>query len=186
MVLQPLEKLYTVEEFEAYIALPENADRLLELIDGEIIEKMPTREHGIIGATFAADITIYLRVNPIGWVAVEARHRPAGDTRNDRLPDVSFVSGIDRPIERKGAALYIPDLCIEIQSPDDSDKDMLDTAFFYLKNGAKMVWLVYPAKRLIEVLTADSRELLGIEDTLTGGDVLPGFSVAVKQLFPVA
>lgn len=183
MVLQPLEKLYTVEEFDAFLALPENVDLPFELIDGEIVEKMATEEHGVIAALFATFINMFLFINPIGRVAVEARHKPAKDKRNSRLPDVSFVNK-DRPITKRGAALYIPDLCIEIQSPDDSFKKMANKAAFYLKNGAKMVWLVYPAKRLIEVLTADSRELLGIDDTLTGGDVLPGFSVAVKQLFP--
>ena len=38
-------KTYTIEEFERFLALPENADRLFELIDGEIVEKMPTEEH---------------------------------------------------------------------------------------------------------------------------------------------
>lgn len=42
------ERLYTVEEFEAFIAEAENVDRLFELIDGEIFEKMPTEEHSLI------------------------------------------------------------------------------------------------------------------------------------------
>ena len=42
------ERRYTVEEFEAFIAKAENVDRLFELIDGEIIEKMPTEEHNLI------------------------------------------------------------------------------------------------------------------------------------------
>ncbi len=42
------EQLYTVDEFEELLKLPENAGRLLELIDGEIVEKMPTEEHGSI------------------------------------------------------------------------------------------------------------------------------------------
>ena len=41
------EKLYTVDEFEQIIAQPENSERLLELVNGEIVEKMPTEEHEI-------------------------------------------------------------------------------------------------------------------------------------------
>jgi Uma2 family endonuclease len=185
MVLKPLERqLYNDDDFEAFLKLPENSDRLFELIDGEIVEKMTTEQHGVIAALFATFINIFLFANPIGRVAVESRHRPAKDKRNNRLPDVSFVSDVNRPIERQGAALYIPDLCIEIQSLGDSAKKMADKATFYLANGAKMVWLVYPNKQLVETLTLDNRELLGIEDTIDGGDVLPGFTLAVKQVFP--
>lgn len=174
---------YTVEDFERMLALPENQDRLLELIDGEIVEKMPTREHGLIGAEFVIEIGLYLRANPIGRVAVEARHRPPGNLTNDRIPDVSFVSDVNRPIEREGAAEYMPDLCVEIQSPDDSLKLMREKADFYLANGSRLVWLVYPSKQLIEVWTATEQAILKLEDTLTGGDVLPGFAVPVKRFF---
>ncbi|MBA3871919.1 MAG: Uma2 family endonuclease [Anaerolineae bacterium] len=186
MVSKPVERqLYTVDEFETFLKLPENDDRLFELIDGEIVEKMTTAEHGVIAALLATFINMFLFTHPIGWVAVESRHRPtyAKGKGNDRLPDVSFSSK-EHPITKRGAALYIPELCIEIQSPDDNAKHLADKATFYLANGAKMVWLVYPSKQLVETLTLDNRELLGIEDTIDGGDVLPGFKLAVKQIFP--
>lgn len=186
MVLKPLERqLYNNDDFEAFLKLPENRDHLFELIEGEIVEKMSTELHGIIAALFATFINNYLFINPIGRVAVESRHRPANakDKHNSRLPDVSFVTN-EHPITERGAAPYIPELCIEIQSPDDSAKTLADKAAFYLANGAKMVWLVYPSKQLVETLTLDDRELLGVEDTIDGGDVLPGFKLAVKQVFP--
>ena len=159
MVSKPVERqLYTVDEFEAFLALPENIDLPFELINGEIVEKMATEAHGVIAALFATFINIYLFTNPICRVEVEARHRPAKDKRNSRLPDVSFVTK-EHPMTTQGAALYIPELCIEIQSPDDSAKKMADKAEFYLANGAKMVWLVYPSKQLVETLTLDNREL---------------------------
>ncbi len=184
MVLKPLERqLYTVEQFETFLKQPENVDIPFELIDGETVEKPATVENGIIAALFATFINMFLFEHPIGRVAVEVRHRPENDKHNDRLPDVSFTNK-DRPITTRGAALYIPDLCIEIQSPDDSAKILADKAAFYLANGAKMVWLVYPSKQLVETLTLDDRELLGVEDTIDGGDVLPGFKLPVKQVFP--
>src|SRR4051812_35606019 len=187
MVSKPLERqLYTVEEFEKFLNRPENIDLPFELIEGEIVEKMATELHGVIAALFATFINIFLFEHPIGRVAVESRHRPSNpkDRRNSRLPDVSFVTN-DHPITTRGAALYIPELCTEIQSPDDSMKQMADTASFYLANGAKMVWLAYPSKQLVETLTLDNRELLGIEDMIDGGDVLPGFKLEVKKVFPV-
>lgn len=180
MVVQP--KLYTVDEFEQYIGQPENRERLFELINGEIVEKVPTREHGIIAGNMITEFNNYLDANDIGEAAVEARHRPMGDKLNDRLPDVSVVLG-KKPVERRGAADYIPDLCVEIQSPDDSPKQMLEKALFYLANGAQMVLLIYPRQRIVEFMTAKERLLLTEGDTLEGGDVLPGFEVQVKKLF---
>ncbi len=184
MVSKPLERqLYSDDEFEDFLKLPENRDRLFELIDGEIIEKMTTEQHGVIAALIATFINIFLFEHPIGRVAVESRHRPAQPNRNNRLPDISFVTN-EHPLTTRGSAPYIPELCIEIQSPDDSAKQMADTAAFYLANGAKMVWLVYPSKQLVETLTLDDRELLGVEDTIDGGDVLPDFKLEVKKVFP--
>ena len=57
MVVQPK---ISVDDFEAFIALPENSDRLLELIDGEIVEKVPTQEHGYLASLLNARIFIYL------------------------------------------------------------------------------------------------------------------------------
>lgn len=183
MVAQP--KLYTVNEFDEFLRQPENRGRLFELMNGEIIEKTPTREHGIIAGNVVTELNIYLRQNRIGHAAVEARHRPANDDHNSRLPDVSFVADPTRPIEKQGAALYIPDLCVEIKSPDDTYKEMRDTADFYLANGARMVWLIYPEKRLVEVHTPDDFDILTDNDTLDGSDVLPGFTLPARDIFQV-
>jgi Uma2 family endonuclease len=52
------ERFHTLPEFEVFIARPENADRLFELINGEIVEKLPTREHGIIAGNIITDFNI--------------------------------------------------------------------------------------------------------------------------------
>jgi Uma2 family endonuclease len=72
---------------------------------------------------------------------------------------------------------------VEIQSPGQSDKFMLDKAAFFLDKGGKMIWIVYPAKRLVEVLTLTDRKLLTEADILEGGDLLPGFTLPVKDIF---
>lgn len=179
-------QLVTVDEFEQFLALPENADRLFELIDGEIVEKMPTEEHGIVAANIVTWLNMYFFNHPIGRVAVEALHRPSADDKhNDRLPDVSVVIDPDssKPVTRQGAAPFLPDICVEIKSPDDTYKAMADTAAFYLANGAKMVWLVYPEQKLVEVLTHDARELIGEVGMITAGALLPEFSAPVSGFF---
>jgi len=175
---------YTVVEFEEFIGLPENKDRLFELINGEIVEKMPTREHGVIAAAIATWLNMYLWQNNLGYAAVEARHRPTGDNRNDRLPDVSYVKDSSRPIEKRGSAQYMPDLCVEIKSPDDKVKDMRTTARFYLANGASLVWLVFPDQRVVEWYAAADEGICGENEELDGRDVIPGFKLLVSSIFP--
>lgn len=183
MVLQ--ERHYTVEEFTQFAGAPENADRRFELIWGEIVEKMPSQLHAYIIALLTAYLVNYLQKNPIGWALPEARYQLPGDTENARVPDLSFVRSEGRTLIEEGAAPYMPDLAVEVQSPGQSDKLMADKAQYYLNNGSATVWLIYPQKRLVEVLTRDSRYLLTEGDTLMGGEVLPGFEAAVSELFPV-
>lgn len=174
---------YSVAQFEEFIARPENEDRLFELIDGEIVEKGVTQLHGIVAGNIATHLNIYIWQNSIGRVAVEALHRPADDDENDRLPDVSFVADLSKTVVREGAVLAMPDLAIEIKSPSDSFKKIREKARYYLANGTKLVWLAYPEQRIIEVYTPDDEFVLGEDEILKGGDVLPGFAIPVLDIF---
>jgi Uma2 family endonuclease len=86
----------------------------------------------------------------------------------------------------QGGVPYLPDLALEIQSPGQSDRFMMDKADYYLANGTRMVWLIYTERRLVEGLTPTERHLLTEKDTdtISGDEVLPGFSVAVADIFP--
>ena len=174
----------TLEDFERYIALPENADRVFELINGELVEKMPTQLHAYIIQMISGFLFVFLRQNPLGYALIEARYRLAGDEANDIIPDLSFVSKARGALVTSGPAPYMPDLAIEAQSEGQSDKFMLDKGLLYLANGTRMVWIIYSTRQIVEVLTPSDRKLLKIEDTLDGGDVLPGFSLAVREIFP--
>lgn len=180
----PRAHLYTIDEFEAFIARPEHADRLFELIDGEIVEKVPTEEHSLVVGDIYVSLRLFVDEYDLGRVAFEVRRKMPHDDHNARLPDVEFTSK-ERllPVVKRGAVPQMPDLAVEVQSPSDSPKKLLDKAAYYLANGTRMVWLVYPDKRLVEVLTADDRQFFTGDDTLTGGDVLPGFSLPVKNIF---
>ena len=174
----------TAEDFLRIIALPENVDRRLELIDGEIVEKpMPRPLHGYIAMMLAHLLRTFIETHPLGQVLVETQYAVPGEVYAP-IPDVSFVH-VDQPaIAWNEAVPFMPALAIEIQSPGQSDKDMSDKAQYYLKHGARMVWIVYPDRKLVEVLSATDRHLLMATDTLGGGDVLPGFSVEITRLFP--
>jgi Uma2 family endonuclease len=176
--------IMTTTEFEEFIARPENADRLFELINGEIVEKMPNPLHGLLASLLNAEIYIYLKSHPIGQVMVEVRHQLPDEKHHAYLPDVSFISH-ERAlaINLESTVPTMPDLAIEIASPNDSPLAMREKALYYLKHGAKLVWLLFPRKKQIEVHTSESVHTLNLEDILDGGDVLPDFNLPLKDIF---
>lgn len=181
-------KVYTADEFEAVIAHPDNADRHLELINGEIVEDMPTEEHSLIVANIYRVLYAFVTANRLGRVVFEVRRRVPNDDRNVRIPDLDYTSKVrldarEGKVVTQEPVLQMPDLAVEVQSPGQSLKLMSDKAAYYLANGIHTVWLVYPAKRFVEVLTADDRQVLFESDTLTGGDLLPDFSMPIKAIF---
>lgn len=174
---------YTVDEFERVYLSPEQSDRLFELINGEVHEKMPTQQHGLIASNINLELALYARQTKTGRPGIEVRHHIPDDKRNSRLPDVSFVC-TKGPLVEQGSVSGMPDLAVEIKSPTDTITEMRETAAYYVANGSRLVWLVYPNYRLVEVYRPEADvEILGEEDTLTGGDVLPGFTLAVRTLF---
>lgn len=106
------------------------------------------------------------------------------DVSNAYMPDVSYVGGLERPMVKQGAAPYMPDLAVEVKSPDDTYIRMREKAAYYLAHGARMVWPVYPEKQIVEVYQPEvDIQILTAGDTIAGGDVLPGFTLAVSDIF---
>ena len=178
------QKHMTTAEFEEYISLPANSERLLELINGEIVEKMPTEEHSLIVGNIYITLRVFVDKNGLGRVAFEVRRKMPGDEHNARLPDVEFTRK-ERllPIVKKGAVPQMPDLAVEVKSPDDSYQKLRDKAAYYLANGTQVVWLVYPEKHMVEIQTLDDFEYKVAGQTLDGCDLLPGFTMNVDDIF---
>jgi Uma2 family endonuclease len=187
MVAPPLIQRMTVEEFERITAPLENADRSFELIDGEMVEKMPTEEHGSIIGSLIAQLVFFVKQHKLGIVTTDARHRIAEDKHNSYRPDISYISYARKgEIVRKGAVPLMPDLAVEVKSPDDSAVLMRKKAAYYIENGSKLVWLIFPNKRTVEVYTGEGDlEILDESGMLSGGEVLPGFTMAIKDVFEV-
>ncbi len=174
----------TTAQFEALIERPENAGRLLELINGEIVEKVPTEEHGLIVGNIYAPMRAFVKPRKLGRVTIEGLHRLPDDDENAVLPDVSFRSNIASPIVRRGAIPVMPDLAVEVQSPSQSEDFLVEKAAYYLANGTRIVWLVFPTRRVVEVHRPGGQiEIYTEADTLSGGDVLPGFELPVRDIF---
>jgi len=178
-----VEKPITVAAFEQFLALPENQDRLLELIHGEMIEKMPTEEHGMIASNINIILGSFVKKTKAGRVGIEVRYQSTADQLNARLPDISF-SRAQRPVIKRGGVPELPDLAIEIKSPDDTVRHLREKADYYLAHGVQQVWLVYPEQQMVEVYTLDGDvDLLFVGDQITGGELLPDFAMPVAEIF---
>ncbi len=176
------EKIYTLDEFDEYIT--EHPDAILELIDGRIAEKVTTEEHGRIVINIGGELRAWQKETGIkGHYSTEPTLRLPDDDKNSRRPDVSFRLTDDR-VSTASALYTMPDFAVEVKSRSNSYEELREKARFFLANGTRLVWLIYPSRRIVEVHYADgSSELFTEEHTLSGGDVLPGFEMAVAEIF---
>ena len=176
------EKLYTLEEFEAYAAA--HPDQLLELIDGTIVEKVTSEEQGYLVLKIGMALLNWRQANNVkGYPSTEATLRLPDDDKNERRPDVSFRF-TDENVSKKPALDNMPDFAVEVKSTKNSYDELREKARFYLAHGSRLVWLIYPTRRLVEVYFADgTSEIFKEGDILSGGDVLPGFELAVSIIF---
>ncbi len=161
-----------------------------ELVRGTLCETMPSgREHGRIAAQVGYLLVDFVRPRRLGWVmGTDAGVWLERDPDTVREPDVAFFAAGNYPAEpgAHGYAEAIPDLVVEIASPNDSAREVEDKARMWLSFGVRLVWVAYPDTRSVVAhpLGGEARAL-GAEDTLDGGDVLPVFSCRVGDVFDV-
>ncbi|MBI5958620.1 MAG: Uma2 family endonuclease [Chloroflexi bacterium] len=174
---------YTVEEFDQWVMLPENTNRRFEYIGGEIVEVVSNNYSSAVGALILAEIVVYVKRQKLGYVtSADGGYRVAGERY---IPDVGFISNARQPQPSHEAYnSNAPDLAVEVLSPTDQPDEMRVKVINYLAAGTT-VWIVDPARKRVEVYTAGPRVRMVNEDgMLDGGSVLPGFRLAVKDIFP--
>lgn len=177
------EEHYTVEEFNQFLQSAAGSNGLYELVDGSIMDKSLTEEQGVIVTNIGSIVHGYAKQRRSGRVGIAVQYAIPSDPWNVRLPHVMY-STQRRPLMTKGNVPTMPDLAVEVQSPEESTKEMHKKATYYLANGTKMVWLVYPNKQLVEVFTADGEvDIFGDGEVLSGEEVLPGFTLPVADIF---
>ena len=174
---------YSVEEFDDFLRSSKGRNGLYELVNGNIIDKSLTEEQGLILSNIGAVIHGYARKNRSGRVGFAVQYAIPTDSWNVRLPAIAY-STTRRPLVTEGSVPAMPELAIEVQSPDDTVKAMREKATYYLANGAQVVWLIYPRKRVVEVYYANGEiDIFREGETLSGETLLPGFSLPVTDIF---
>jgi Uma2 family endonuclease len=139
-----------------------------EYVDGEIRLSPAGYRHGRISVRLVVRLSAYVSERGLGEV-LESSTGFRLPNQNLRLPDVSFVAAERVPAEEASVGFFqgAPDLAVEVLSPSDRPKQVLDRIGDYLEAGTRLVWVIDPERRqavvhrsLVDARTVEA-ELLG-------------------------
>ncbi len=160
--------------------------RYCELLDGVLVEKVMGFSESRLASLLIAYLVVFVQRENLGIVAGEGSMTRLFPGRL-RIPDVAFVSRerFGRRKKRRETILeFAPDLAVEILSKSNTRREMERKLRDYFAGGTRLVWYVDPRKRTVRVYTGPENVVALTEDqTLDGGDVLPGFALALRDLF---
>lgn len=158
--------------------------RKYELVDGEIRVSPGGGRHSLVSLKLAARLLGFVTERAAGYAFDSSMgfRLPAGNVRS---PDVSFVAAgrFDADTPPDDFADLAPDLAVEVLSPSERPRHILDKVGEYLEAGVRLVWVIDPrkAKAIVYRSLTDVTEL-GADGTLDGGEVLPGFRCPLRDV----
>jgi Uma2 family endonuclease len=175
---------------EELLAMPDGGH--YELIDGELNERRVSALSNLVAAEANRVLGNHCQAHRLGWIfAAEHGYRcfPWKPSKVRRA-DISFIRRDRYSLEQlseDGFTTIPPDLAVEVVSPNDLVGKVDEKIEEYLRAGVRLVWVVHPAARAVQVFRGDrSVSWLWAADELSGEDVLPGFRCKVEDLFPNA
>lgn len=174
----------TVAEFDAFIALPENADKIFELIGGEIVEVPLNLAASTLAAEIGGNLFVYLKQHPIAHLTGEAGGYQVGHDRY--VPNVAILlKRTQATLNVYGYNSFPPDLAVEVDFPSTyQSQEQLRIKIVNFLAAGTTVWLLRPETKTAEVYRPGQPvQLLNINDSLSGDDILPGFTLALKDVF---
>jgi Uma2 family endonuclease len=183
MTISIEKKIWTDEEF---MALSRDGHRY-ELVSGELVDMGNSgMEHGYVACILVAFLTTFVQQHKLGAVC-DSSTAFSLKNGNKRSPDVSFVAkerlkGLKRP--PRGFFTGSPDLAIEILSPSNTVAEIHEKIVEYFQNDTRLLWVIHPEEKYVLVYhSSEPDRLLRPQDQLDGEDVVPGFAIAVAELF---
>jgi Uma2 family endonuclease len=159
---------------------------ICELVEGTLVEKaMGWNESEIAGLIIHA-ILSFTRPRKLGKVLTpDGMQRVAPGLV--RVPDVSYFARGKLTRSQHGAMSVAPlvgDLVVEVVSKSNTKAEIARKLTEYFAAGSRLAWVVEPKPQTVRVHTAPGEfVVLGLDDWLDGGNVLPGFRLAVRELF---
>ena len=176
--------LASVEQFEVFVNRPENAERVFELVAGEIVEVPSNPYASKIAARILGFIFMYLLENSIGHLTGADGGYQVGSDRY--APDVGFISYASQAqLVTDGYNPNPPTLAVEVVSSDTAAENATLTRKVanYMAAGT-IVWVVRPQMKTVEVFVSGQTVVTHREDdTLGGGTALPNFELAINTIF---
>ena len=159
-----------------------------ELIRGVLCETMPAGyEHGTIVMNLGTELRNFVKPRRLGRLtASDSGVWLERDPDTVREPDIAYFSSERMPmgVRVTGYAETPPDLVVEVVFPSNTIREANDKAFMWLGYRVRLVWLVYPGTRTVDVYQGGRAvTTLTEDDSLDGLDVLPGFACAVSEVF---
>jgi len=167
------------------IEADERQNRLCELVDGTLVEKAMGFEESRVAGELLYRVKSYLDRNDLGiCVGADGMMRIAPGLV--RIPDLSFIAWArlpDRECPRDPIPDLAPDLAVEVLNEGNTRAEMARKVREYFEAGVIVVWLIDPKKRIARVYsTAEKAVLVRADQSLDGGDVLPGFVASLSDL----
>jgi Uma2 family endonuclease len=174
----------TADEFLVH----EFPDGKVELVRGEPRVNPPAgAPHGVVASNLLRHLIRHVDDHDLGrvfgdGVGYELLVLP----HTVRAPDVSFIRTGRMPAEgvRRGFMKMAPDLAVEVLSPSETASELAEKLDDYRAAQTPLIWVIDPERRDVTIMPRDKPvRLVKIGDTLDGDDVLPGFRMAVVDLF---
>jgi len=160
-----------------------------ELVDGHLVEQHVSVLSCLVSGMVHALLAAYCHPRQLGWVFPQEsgfQYDPTAP-KKVRKPDAAFIRQ-DRLPESEWNAGYcriVPDLAVEVISPNDTFDEVDMKVQEYLRLGVQIVWVVSLRTRQVYVHRRDGTMAKVQEgEELSGEDVVPGFRCAVSRLFP--
>ena len=177
-------KRYTPEEL---LAMPD--DHHFDLVDGQLVERHMGAESSWVAQQINRRLGNFAEAQQQGLVmGPDCGYQIFPDEPNRvRFPDGSFIRSGRLPNDRppRGYVRIVPDLVIEVISPNDLAWEVEAKVAEYVRAGVPLMWVFYPDTRTVwRYRNNDDATRLGIGDTLSGEDILPGFTCPVADVFP--
>jgi Uma2 family endonuclease len=176
----------TATEADVVAGLEAVDKRLYELVDGVLVEKVMSTKEGLLAGVILYFIWGFLRQNDLG-LALPGDSAVRLRIGLVRIPDVSFISWDRLPKDElpdEAIASVIPDLGVEVISKSNTKKEMERKLEDYFRSGVRLVWFTYPNTQTARIYTSPTKfKRIDKDQDLTGGDVLPGFNLPLRELF---
>lgn len=177
----------TLTTADELFMMPDDGFRY-ELVRGEIRRMPPAgSEHGAVIMNIGTPLDQFVKANGLGVVfGAETGFKIASEPDTVRAPDLAFVRRERIPEEGipRGFWPGAPDLAVEVVSPGDTYTEVEEKVHDWLNAGTRMVLVLNPRTRTVAVYTSHTDVVrLTESDTLDGGEVLPGFTCRVAELF---